>query len=366
MSRTIVAMLLTTAFVCHAQAAAIHGPKAGEDPKKETSAAGTGAASPRPRLLSAGPASSSPVGAPQSRRPASDTGADGYRLLVTSPERGQAGEQPAAVTGLDLPRPAPNPGPQRDIALTKLASGPDLAAVAAAVPGLGAYDRSLGEPCRIDWINRCAWVPQALADRLYDSLRGAGVELSRHDEPYFYLSRFGPADRLLISRTASFGDGSFSIVTALADRDGGIERVFAIPIARAVHGLETGDAKATVSVLSATQGEDGAIYLTIDSPSRCGDRARRAGLLVKTNAELSGVAWVGPFDVSDTNVVIRGERVYAASGGSCEKDYLYELDAATGRVTARNVLPTAADFLVGAGDHLLIDLYEGAEALAFR
>lgn len=75
---------------------------------------------------------------------------------------------------------------------------------------------------------------------------------------------------------------------------------------------------------------------------------------------------VSPFDVSDTSVAIRGDKIYAASGGSCEKDYLYELDAATGKVTGRNVLSTAADFLVATPEHLLVDLYEGAEGYAFR
>ncbi|NDW05303.1 hypothetical protein [Jiella pacifica] len=365
MSRTIFAMLLATAFVCHMETKAMGAPEAGRTLPEEASTAG--AASPRTQtLLAAGPASSSPVGPPQTRKPVSGIGSGSYRLLVETPGHVQPADQSAGVAALDLPRPAPNPGPQRDIAVTRLAAGPDLASVAAAVPDIGPYDRSLGEPCRIDWIDRCAWVPEALADRLYDALREAGADPSRHDEPYFYVSRFGPDDRLIISRTESFGEGDFSLVNALADRNGDIEKLFAIPISRAGQGLEAGDSEATVAVLSASEGEDGAIYLTIDTPSRCGDRARRAGLLARTNGELSEVDWVGPFNVSDTNVVVRGGRVYGASGGSCEKDYLYELDAATGRVTGRNVLPTAADFLVGAGDHLLIDLYEGAVAYGFR
>ncbi|MCE7028271.1 hypothetical protein [Jiella avicenniae] len=367
MSRTIFAMLLSAALVCHTQARPAAGPEMEKNPPSDASATGAGEAPERDLILAAGPASSSPAGPPrQTRKPAGALGADGYRLLARIGAEGGPDGTSAGVVVLELPRPAPNPGPQRDIDVRKLASGPDLESVIATVPAIGPYDRTLGEPCRIDWIDRCAWMPETLADGLYDSLREAGVEPSRHEEPYFYVSRFGPADRMIISRTARFGDGSLSLVNAVADRDGTIQKLFTIPVSRDVQGFEAGEAAATVAVLSASEGEDGAIYLTIDTPSRCGDRARRAGLLVKTDAEFSAVDWVSPFNVSDTNVAIRGGRIYAASGGSCEKDYLYELDAATGRVTARNVLPTAADFLVGAGDHLLIDLYEGAEAYGFR
>lgn len=267
---------------------------------------------------------------------------------------------------LDLPRPAPNPGPQRDIAMTQLASGADLSAVAGRIPDLAWSGATVGEPCRIDWIDRCHWVSETLADTLYDALRSAGIEPSQHVEPYFYVSQFGPADRLIVSRTASFGGGTFTIVNALADRDGRIGQIVTVTISQEVHGVATGDAAANMAVLAATQDEDGAVYLTIDTPSRCGDEPRRAGLLVKTDVDVAKVAWVSPFNVSDTNAVLRGGRLYTASGGSCERDYLYEVDAATGRVTGRTVLPTAADFLVGAGDHLLVDLYEGALGYGFR
>lgn len=311
--------------------------------------------------LAAGPQSPAPA-------PPSKTGSTGdetgYRTLV------QAGSEASLETHdgmvvLDLPRPAPNPGPQPDIAITEAARGPDLSAVAGQI-GLLGYDTTAGEPCRIDWIERCAWVPAGLAQTITEALRDAGAEPSRHEAPYFYLSRFGPAERLVISRSAPFGNGTFTILSAFADRDGLIGSLVAIPVSRADHGFDTGDTDANVAVLAAGQDEDGAIYLTIDTPTRCADRARKAGLVIKTDVDVAAVEWVGPFNVSDTNVVARDGRIYTASGGSCEKDYLYELDAATGAVTGRNVLPTSADFLVDAGDHLLLDLYEGAMAFAFQ
>ncbi|ORE99139.1 hypothetical protein [Aurantimonas sp. 22II-16-19i] len=311
--------------------------------------------------LAAGPQSAAPA-------PPRETGgggeAIGYRMLV---QAGSAAgiETRDGIVVLDLPRPAPNPGPQPDIAITEAARGPDLSAVAGRI-GLQGYDRTAGEPCRIDWVERCAWVPAALARTITGALRDAGADPSRHEEPYFYLSRFGPADRLVISRSAPFGDGALTIVNALADRDGRIGSLVAIPVSRADHGFDTGDPDANVAVLAAGQDDDGAVYLTIDTPTRCADRARKAGLVIKTEVDVATVEWVGPFNVSDTNLMARDGRIYTASGGSCENDYLYELDAATGAVTGRNVLPTSADFLVDAGDHLLLDLYEGAMAFAFR
>ncbi|MBO0902045.1 hypothetical protein [Jiella sonneratiae] len=312
----------------------------------------------------ASPAVSAPRSAPSGA--ASSRGPDGYRLLVEAGRDGALPGDAAGIAVMTLPRPANNPGPQRDIAVAKRASGPDLAAVAGQLPDLGWYDRSVGEPCRIDWSERCGWLSEALAADLKAKLRDAGAEPAEHSEPYYYVSRFGPAERLLVSRTARFGDGDFTLVFALADRDGNIETTVALPLTRSAQGLETGDESANLAVLAASQDDLGAVYLTVDTPSRCGDRPRRAGLLVKTDADVASAVWVSPFNVSDTNVVINGDRVYAASGGSCEKDYLYELDAASGTITGRNLLPTAADFLVGAGDHLLLDLYEGAMGYRLR
>lgn len=237
--------------------------------------------------LAAGPSSSSTVAAPA--QPGSSGGGVGYGVLAGG--AGSATSDPPGSAVLDLPRPDRNPGPQRDIALTKIASGPDLATVASQIPDLGWYDRTIGEPCRIDWIERCAWVSEELGNTLYEGLREAGTEPSSHQEPYFYVSRFGPADRLIISRSASFGEGDFTIVNLLTDRAGRPEASVAIPVSRQAQGFDTGDPSAGVAVLSAAQDEEGAIYLTIDTPSRCGDRPRKAGLLVKTDASVETVAW---------------------------------------------------------------------------
>ena len=290
----------------------------------------------------------------------------GYRLLVSAKTGSASNDFGVNIATLDLPRPAPNPGPQRDIATDRAVSGADLAAIAAQISELGWFDRSVGEPCRIDWIERCGWVSESLANAMIEGFRDAGVDASEHREPYYYLSRFGPADRLIISRSATFGDGEIIVVNALADREGRINSIVTIPISLRSQGFETGGASASVAVIAAAQDEEGAIYLTLDTSSRCGDRPRMAGLLVKTDVDVANVEWVSPFNVSGTNAVIRGGKIYTADGGSCEKDYLYELDTETGQVSGRNVLPTAADFLVGAENHLLVDLYEGAMAFGFR
>ncbi len=370
MSRMILAVLISLGLIPNAAAGLADGGHApllaplqhGEITGPGTPEAAWGA----PRRMAESASSTAPLEAPTIRRTTGSVGAEGYRLLVETSGLGTRDETSTALSVLDLPRAAPDPGPQRDIAITRVASGPDLDTVAAAAGVAPAQFAAVGEPCRIDWIERCDFVPDALADTLFESLREAGVDPPRHAEPYFYLSRFGDDGRLIISRTASFGRGDFSIVNAIAEPDGQITSLVAIAIKGERHRFETGDAAATVAVLSAAQDEAGAVYLTIDTPSRCGDRSRRAGLLVKTDAALASVDWVSPFNVSDTNVAIRDGYVYAASGGSCEKDYLYELDAATGRVTGRTVLPTAADFIVADGDRLLLDLYEGALAYAFR
>ncbi|MCQ0986632.1 hypothetical protein [Jiella marina] len=317
-------------------------------------------------LSTAGAARAGPTSAPSAAPQNSATASSpiGFRQLV-DPGFEAASGNTLPVEVLEVPKPRANPGPQPDIAITKIGAGDSLASLAADNPAL-APAIALGEPCRIDWIERCAWVSEKLADTLYEAFRRVGSEPSAHSEPYYYLSRFGPQDRLIISRTEAFGEGGVSLVNALADREGNVLKIFEVPFSRSRHGFEAGSADANVAVLSAAEDDTGAVYLTIDTPSRCSNRSRKAGLLVKADSDLTSVAWVSPFNVSDTNVVFRGDRIYAASGGSCEKDYLYELDRQSGRVTARNVLSTAADFLVATDEVLLVDLYEGAEAYRFR
>jgi len=271
----------------------------------------------------------------------------------------------SSASVLNLPKPLPNPGPQRDIAITRIVSVPSLAALASEVPTL-TVDRSADQPCRLDLRGRCENLPRLFVLRVRRELDTAGKGLdARAQAQRYYLSRLSSDDRYLLSRETYFGDGELSILNAVIDGEARIEKIFEIPISRSYHGIDLGIESGRIAVLSATMGGDGA-YLTIDGPWRCQDRPRQAGILVKTDRNFSRVVWVSPFNVSDTNVILHEDRVYSTSGGSCEKDYLYEIDTASGRVTARNVLPKAADFLAATGAGLIVQLYDSVEAYRFR
>ncbi|MCB8837917.1 hypothetical protein [Aurantimonas sp. VKM B-3413] len=243
-----------------------------------------------------------------------------------------------------------------------MARGEDLADLLAAVPELSPPPG--GESCRADWIDRCRFLPEDFAERLTRALADAGVALSAHDEPYFYVSSLGSDGRFLVSREAIFTGGAIEIANAVVSAELDVERQFSIVLSPAEQGFDPGETGAGVAVLAALRDASG-IYLTIDTQRRCADRPRRAGLLLKVSEDYSSVLWVSPFGVSDTNAVLRDGRIYVVSGGSCESDYLFELDPASGAVTGRMRLPTAAGFLALEDDILILPLENSAVAYRF-
>ena len=280
--------------------------------------------------------------------------------LQTSEPGASAGR--ADAVALVPPRPAPRPGPQPDIRIRAIASGEDLDGVLAAVPELS--PPSVDDSCRADWIDRCRFLPEDFAERLTGALADAGVPLAAHREPYFYVSRLGADGRFLVSREAIFTGGGIDIANAVVTAELGVERQFSIVLSPSEQGFDAGGTDAGVAVLAALRDASG-IYLTVDTSRRCADRPRRAGLLLKVSEDYARVLWVSPFGVSDTNVVLRDGRIYAASGGSCESDYLFELDPASGAVTGRMRLPTAARLLALEDDILILPLESSAVAYRF-
>lgn len=101
---------------------------------------------------------------------------------------------------------------------------------------------------------------------------------------------------------------------------------------------------------------DGSVLLSLDTSRRC-DGPRRVGVMLRLSPDLDRLLWTSPIRVAGgRHFGFDDSHVYAIDGGSCEPDYLYQLDIATGRVTGRNRVPSAQD----AGDYTALegqDLY---------
>lgn len=108
------------------------------------------------------------------------------------------------------------------------------------------------------------------------------------------------------------------------------------------------------------QAPDGGLLLSFDSSHRCSGE-RRMGVVVRMSPDLQSLNWISPIRVSGgRHFAFNNNSLFVVDGGSCEKDYLYELDMVTGAVKTREVLPSAqdaGDFTALDGNNLYLILY---------
>ncbi len=69
------------------------------------------------------------------------------------------------------------------------------------------------------------------------------------------------------------------------------------------------------------------------------------GLLLRFGFVDQQVKWVSPFNVSNGNFIVNDQHIYAADGGSCQDDHVYQLDKNTGKILSRLKVRTSADEL---------------------
>ncbi|MBO9466352.1 hypothetical protein J7443_13995 [Tropicibacter sp. R15_0] len=112
--------------------------------------------------------------------------------------------------------------------------------------------------------------------------------------------------------------------------------------------------------ISVAFASDGDLLLSFDTLNRCsGDR--RMGVVMRLAASFDRLEWVSPLRVAGgRHFAFSDKSLFAIDGGSCEKDYLYELDLNSGKVKTRQVMPSAqdaGDFTALNGNDLYLVLY---------
>ncbi|MCT4607729.1 MAG: hypothetical protein N4A70_00825 [Pelagimonas sp.] len=244
--------------------------------------------------------------------------------------RRAAPDIPSTVTQLRPQVPA-NPGPQADLKAR-------LVSQEAKLPGQQSFDmfRSAVQTMR----------PAPLPGPLLWGANAKGLYSFRSPTGEYILIRpwrNGRTQQVLIGRfTADLAKAWLSVLT--------------FPTS-STNGVWAGDVPDHVpNSLFVAIARGGDLLLSLDTLTRCaGDR--RYGFVMRLTPDLTQLKWVSPTRVSGgRGFAFDRNRLFAVDGGSCEQDYLYELDLASGRVISRTPLPSAQD----QGDYIALwhkDLY---------
>ena len=262
---------------------------------------------------------------------------------------------------VDVPTPSKNPGNKvKALSLQKITTAPTLEVLLASNPDFK-FDEENATSCRLDWIDRCPFLPTALVQRLTEAMAAAGMDINNHNSNYFEMSKLTGTDDYLLANSPSFGTGDVAIIAAIITPAGEVKQLFGFDLSQSKLGTEGGDVPSNIVITdAAVEGDD--IYVSFDSSYRCTEKPRKFGLLVKFGMADRVVKWVSPFNVSDVGIILRDDGVLAGNGGSCAEDFLYKINKDSGAVLSRVKLPTAIERMSLSGDVLLLQLYEGAAA----
>ena len=260
---------------------------------------------------------------------------------------------------IDLTPPVKNPGPKsRSMALSQVTSAASLDGLIAAIPDLG-FAADQVTSCRLDWIDRCAFLPQAMVQGLAAAMQAKGMDMLDHGGNYYMLSRIANSDDYLLSNAPNFRDGTVAVITAIVSTDLEIKELYGFDLAKSKLGLEAGAAEAGIEVTgAAVDGEN--LYISFDGSQRCTDKKRSYGFIVKFSQADRSLKWVSPLNVSDANLLLSNGRLFSANGGSCVEDFLYDINTETGAINARAKLPSAVERMDLRDGRLVLELYDSA------
>jgi outer membrane protein assembly factor BamB len=260
---------------------------------------------------------------------------------------------------VDIPAPARNPGKKTPaFTLPELVKAPALEALLQA--GYSFSDEA-STNCRLDWLDRCPFLPQSLVTGLGAAMATQGMDINEHSQNYFQISRIGGSGSYLLSNSPGFGAGNAVIVAAVVSSSLEVQQIFAFDLSKSKLGTEAADAAASVLITwAAMEGDD--LFVSFDSSYRCTDGPRTFGFITRFSMSDRSVKWVSPFSVSDVNFVLQGDEILSANGGSCVDDFVYRLDKETGVVKGRLKTTTAVERMDTSNGTLVLQLYEGAAA----
>jgi uncharacterized caspase-like protein len=294
----------------------------------------------------------------------SNTSFEDFLIYAKASNDGNGPDALRAADMVALSRPPKNPGSRTaNMALQKLADAPVIEELVA--QGTYSFSEEASTNCRLDWLDRCAFLPPSLVAGLTQAFSDKGMDINYHEGNYFHISRIAGSDYYMLSNSPPFGAaGEAVVMSAVIDADLQIYGTYAFDLSRQALGTEAGDPVSNIFVTwAAVEGDD--YYVSFDSSYRCTDKPRKFGFIAKFSGRDRSVRWVSPFNVSDANFVVVGDDIISANGGSCVDDYAYQLDKNTGAIKARFKTPKAIERMDVNPGALVLQLYEGAVAYRF-
>lgn len=276
---------------------------------------------------------------------------------------GNDGQTVYALLGppnVNLTPPAKNPGSKsRSFSLEQVTTAASLDALLGANSDV-TFATDKVTSCRLDWLDRCPFLPASMLDGLSNAMAAKGMDILNHDGNYYMLTPISNGEDYVLSNAPAFRDGTVAVLAAIVTKDLAIREIYGFSLDKTALGVEAGAPEADVELTgAAVEGDD--LIMSFDSSQRCTDKPRRFGLIARFSQVDYSLKWVSPFNVSDANLILNNGHLYAANGGSCTDDYLYDLDPASGAINARFKLPSAVERMDLQGDRLLLELYDRAD-----
>jgi hypothetical protein len=263
------------------------------------------------------------------------------------------------LSTVDLTPPSKNPGSKnRNVAIQQIKTSPSIDALLGENSDV-AFSPEKTTNCRLDYLDRCPFLPPALVQGLTDAMAAKGLDINNHTGNYYMLSRITNSEDYLLSNSPDVRDGNVAIFAAIIAPDLTIKEVFGFDLAKSKLNVDPGESSSTIEVTGAAVNDDD-FYISFDGSNRCTAQPRRYGFIAKLSQSERSVKWVSPLNVSDANLLFSNGQLLSANGGSCSDDFLYQINTETGAIDARAKLPSAVVRMDEKDGLLTLELYDSA------
>ena len=260
---------------------------------------------------------------------------------------------------IDLKTPLVNRGNKnRSVKIQQIATAPSIDALLGTRPDT-TFSLEKTTNCRLDYLDRCAFLPSALVQGLIGAMAAKGLDINNHTGNYYMLSRITNSGDFLLSNSPDVRDGTVAIIAAVIAPDMSIKEIYGFDLAKAKLNIDPGEPNSTIEVTGAAVNADD-FYISFDGSNRCTAQPRRYGFIAKFSQSDRSLKWVSPMNVSDANLLFSQGGLLSANGGSCSDDFLYQINMDTGAIDGRAKLPSAVERMDERDGQLTLELYDSA------
>ncbi|SCM65946.1 trypsin-like serine peptidase [Donghicola eburneus] len=271
-----------------------------------------------------------------------------------------------------------NPGPQRDIAMTKVIGSEGKVARELIEYPFG-YDPFPWRDCVMDKINYCSDGYYGVRDTYVKINVARKIEEVTFEDDFNFFNML-TSDFFERERDV-FGFDDIKVVSgqrgfyAIMDHEGAIfifDANLRVKLFVKIHLRDDYERTKEFSLRAVHLGDLGELYVSVTHEPDYGDANRNlpaSGSLYKFNPVFRSdgemedyrFSWVSPEKTSNANIAVANDFIITAWGGSNSPDYLYKLDVSTGKVLERTKTPNAAEWLFLDGQTLYVDSYMRAD-----